>query len=352
MTTVAKQFCRAYLDGAVSRRYLFGVNEYSSELARHFEIAGYIDDFFPGQQFNGKPVIGLDQVPEGAMVVSTLLGRPLTGKRILDDHGLSHLDFFGFYQHSGLNLPTVRFWKDYSADMDEQSEQYDWVGSILADEDSRETFRKIRTLRETGVLDHMKGFTDRQDEQYFEKFLTYRPGEEVFVDAGCFDGQTSLEFIQHCSEYRKIFAFEPDVANLETVRRKLAHLRDVEVMKLGLAAERGTARISQAGSASRIDESGTEVIRLAPLDEVVSERVTFIKIDVEGAEEGVIAGAKNIIARDQPKIAVAVYHHPEDIWSIPRQVMAINPGYRVRLRHYTEGVVETIMYFTMPRPSE
>jgi hypothetical protein len=76
---------------------------------------------------------------------------------------------------------------------------------------------------------------------------------------------------------------------------------------------------------------------------------TFLKIDVEGAEEAVLDGAKQTIRKHHPRIAVSVYHKGDDLRRIPEQVLSFREDYDVYLRHYSEGVVETVAFF-VPRP--
>jgi hypothetical protein len=73
--------------------------------------------------------------------------------------------------------------------------------------------------------------------------------------------------------------------------------------------------------------------------------VTFIKMDIEGSECNALAGAHETICRCHPRLAVAVYHHAGDLWRIPQLVLATRDDYSLYLRHYTEGVVETVMFF-------
>jgi len=42
---------------------------------------------------------------------------------------------------------------------------------------------------------------------------------------------------------------------------------------------------------------------------------------------------------------VCAYHKPDDLWKISEQVLSINKSYKVYLRHYTEGITETVLYF-------
>ena len=89
-------------------------------------------------------------------------------------------------------------------------------------------------------------------------------------------------------------------------------------------------------------------IAVTTLDERIKEKVTFIKMDLEGWELKALQGAVRHIREDHPKLAIAVYHHPSDFWRIPEFVLSIRDDYDLYLRHYTEGWSETVMYF-VPR---
>jgi hypothetical protein len=97
---------------------------------------------------------------------------------------------------------------------------------------------------------------------------------------------------------------------------------------------------------SSIQQTGGEDINVVSLDEhMAGQRVTFIALDIEGGELAAIQGAKGIIAEQKPKLAISVYHRPEDIWEIPLLVKEYNPGYKFYLRHYhLLDMLETVMY--------
>ena len=71
-------------------------------------------------------------------------------------------------------------------------------------------------------------------------------------------------------------------------------------------------------------------------------------MDIEGAELAALGGAQKTILRDKPRLAISVYHRPSDIWTIPRKLLSIHPDYKIYLRHYTESVYETVMFFIPP----
>lgn len=64
------------------------------------------------------------------------------------------------------------------------------------------------------------------------------------------------------------------------------------------------------------------------------QSVSLINMDVEGMEAEAIAGMVKTLRRDRPKLLLAAYHRSEDLWRLPLEVLAIQPGYKVYLRHY------------------
>ena len=72
--------------------------------------------------------------------------------------------------------------------------------------------------------------------------------------------------------------------------------------------------------------------------------MTFIKLDVEGAERKALQGARKTIKRDRPRLAVSVYHKAEDIIELPAYILSLHEDYRLYLRHYQMSPCETIVY--------
>ncbi len=93
-----------------------------------------------------------------------------------------------------------------------------------------------------------------------------------------------------------------------------------------------------------LEQAPSDQVQGVNLDEVVKERVGFIKLDIEGAEMDALSGAKNIIRNDRPLMAVCVYHRSGDVLEIMNFLHQIVPEYRFWLRHYSCMNWETVLY--------
>lgn len=187
--------------------------------------------------------------------------------------------------------------------------------------------------------------------QYFDEVINFEE-EETFIDVGVFDLTTTLKFFDYCNKNNvrkaKSIAFEPDNIAYENCKKiKSEHPDyDIELLKYGLYSENTTLKfVETANSASFISEKdGTVSIDVVALDNVVDEKVTFIKMDVEGAELEALKGAAETIKKYRPKLAISVYHKPEDIIEIPMYIKSLVPEYKLYMRHYSWGEHETVLY--------
>lgn len=191
--------------------------------------------------------------------------------------------------------------------------------------------------------------------QYFDDEILHFEGEEVFVDGGCFDFRTSQFFIKKLesqgSVCKKVYAFEPDESNFFKCKNKIEKLKmnNVMLIQAGLWNADGYIKFAAQGNGSShivsSDESDDgEKVRVVALDECITDKVTFIKMDIEGSELEALRGAENILRRDKPKLAICIYHKKEDIWEIPYYIKKVVPEYKLYIRHYSNDAHETVLY--------
>lgn len=341
----AKRFCTAFLGEGSRPRYLLGRNIYGQAIVRSASISGVIDDIASGDKFLGLPVVRADDVPRDALVLNAAGGRPLTAQSRLNELGLENLDYFAFFKFSGLQLTPVMFNEGFAEDFLNNTSQYALIYSLLRDSMSRDVFLRLVSFRIKYDLELMRGFKSREHEQYFERFLELGAVGESFVDVGGYDGATTLDFVRQCPKYREINVFEPEPQNYCRCVAALGHLPRVHCHQTGLGENHQTVGLTSYGSGSAISDDGSNRVSLVRLDDFLNDWPTFIKVDVEGAEASVLRGARQIIATYRPRLAVSVYHRAGDFWRIPQLVFEFSDAYDIYLRHYTESIYETVMFF-------
>ena len=93
-------------------------------------------------------------------------------------------------------------------------------------------------------------------------------------------------------------------------------------------------------------KSWRETVGINSKDTVIGceQNISFVKMDIEGAELEALIGAKDIIKKFKPKMAISIYHKPEDIITLPSIIMEYCDDYRFMLRHYSSTLSETVLY--------
>jgi len=191
---------------------------------------------------------------------------------------------------------------------------------------------------------------------YYPEGIISLGEQEIFVDAGAYDGDTLMEFLDRTGgKFAKIFSFELDKDNFlrleHTVDELEASIRDkITLCPVGLADEEKEIRYEKGGGQglnSCVIEGGRgmNVGRIARLSELLKgEAVTFMKMDIEGFEMKALRGAEEMIRRHRPKLAVCVYHRPEHLWEVPLFLKKTVPDYKLYLRHHGILEYDTVCY--------
>ena len=180
---------------------------------------------------------------------------------------------------------------------------------------------------------------------YFDLPYLRAGNNEVFVDAGGYDGESSLAFNSWSSGRGSIYLFEPSELSLNIAKEKLKNLSNVTYIEKGLYSSSTVMGFSNNGTESKISNDGSNQIYVTTLDEYMDEiQPTFIKMDIEGAEYEALIGARKTIRKYKPKLAISIYHKPEDIVEIPELILSMNSDYKLWLRHYSMTWFDTVLY--------
>lgn len=186
-----------------------------------------------------------------------------------------------------------------------------------------------------------------EKQQYFEKDIIKVDETEVFIDGGGFNGDTTKNFIDFCNgKYEKVYYFEPNKEEFKLSKQRLNGVYGNKIVfnNVGVFSRKTKLPFLSDGAGSCVDENGIEKVDVVALDDEIEGKVTLIKLDVEGAELEALYGAKRIIQQYHPKLAICLYHRPEDIVSIPGYILSLDSSYKFYIRHYCFNQWETVLY--------
>lgn len=198
--------------------------------------------------------------------------------------------------------------------------------------------REVGSMHEGNLFD---------PKQYLD-YLAF-DNQEIMIDAGCHNCETVLNYFKYVNtDYKSIYSFEAEPNQADECRKIIKEIGkgDWEIYNYALWDKTDKLLLSSGGAGSAISDQGEFSVEGISLDEFFQnrEKPTFIELDIEGAEMNALIGAAGIIKNHSPKLAISIYHKPEDIVEIPAYILSLNQNYRFGLRHYSEGAFETVLY--------
>ncbi len=229
------------------------------------------------------------------------------------------------------------------------AQTYDW----LEDEKSKKTMEDyLRGHIELTNFPMMEVWeTADVKKQYFPEDIIHLSDQEVFVDCGAYTGDTLDSFLKRTGNFKKYYALEPDRRLFKELKQKVTDNKIIHFPvgawdrkdSLKLDIENGCGTIQSTKTDNVCDENRVDVDKI---DNLVSEKdkVTFIKMDIEGAELKALYGAENIIKRDKPTLAVCVYHKREDLITLPQYIKSLEKNYKLYLRAHFAYASEVVLY--------
>lgn len=259
------------------------------------------------------------------------------------------------------DVPVVRGEEDkpslFTLDYYKQHEdKFLKVYENLADEQSKLVFRNVMNYKISGKIHYLEECTTPVSEIYTD--LIKPTPNEYYVDLGGFNGDTVIEFLNYSKNAEKIYVFEPDVKNFAKLQKNVdAYFTEnnlnlpIESYNLGAYDKQNTLFFDigrgKGGRNGKLAKKGTLEVKVNSVDNIIGDqKVSILKLDVEGAEYKAIEGSKNIIMANKPKIMLSAYHKNEDLWQLPLQILDMHSDYKMYLRHHPYVPAwETNVYF-------
>lgn len=174
---------------------------------------------------------------------------------------------------------------------------------------------------------------------------------DIVIDGGAWLGDTALVFSNAVGVNGKVYAFEPVADHLAVLKYNVSQfpIENVICMPYGLSDANVSA---DPVVLTRYDPGfsleNEQQIPLCSIDHLINsgtiDKIDFIKLDVEGAELPALRGARESIRNFKPKLAISLYHRPNDLFEIIIFIKEKFPFYGCYIDHYTIHQEETVLY--------
>lgn len=318
-----------------------------------------------GSMLYGIPIVSADvlkTMDEHKTLVVIAAGRAVVE---LYDQVLSMGDYI--VMASGILLRPI--FSATAEQFDSHREEIKRVSEMLYDDLSKKIYREtIRRQMLYGTCD----FSDLEVMRDIEYCPTFwfsdnSPENEVIIDCGALTGGALKRFVTtYGPKLKRVYSFECMPQSVEKLKDTVSGLSNLDytpeitVFPYALSDYEGTllfAAVESGPSNSFVIENRPLVktdyierkeieVNVSTIDKLIpkDEKVTQIKMDIEGSEYKALLGARETILRCKPKLAVSIYHSGEDYYRLPLLVKEMVPEYKIAIRHYGKNQNETDMY--------
>ena len=302
-----------------------------------------------GMTVEGVPVVpvqALATLPKTTLIVIAS-HRVLRVTQKLRTLGFQHVIPFAMLQVAAPDIfPPHMFYEGVLDDLFVNSAEIAALRRRLADDHSRRVLDAVVDFRRTLDPQMLESVVSEQD-LYAPEGLFAFADDEVYVDGGSFDGDTIRSFVARVhGRFTEVYAFEPDPVTFAKLKENFRDEPRVHPIHAGLYSHAGTLRFRDDASRGAIFAADGEIeMPVTTIDEVLGgKRLTYVKMNIEGAEIDALNGGRRAIQQWRPRLALSIYHRAADLWRIPQLVLELDAGYRLYLRQHDGGIIETVLY--------
>lgn len=164
--------------------------------------------------------------------------------------------------------------------------------------------------------------------------------EKDILDVGGYIGDSIL-ILKNLTN-RRVISFEAVSDNFRLMQKtvELNRLDNVILEHMALGKKKETMTMTLAGASSAfhtngvVTTAGAKTVQVNTLDEYLEGKdidVGLIKVDIEGAEQDFMEGAKKTIAKFKPVLLMSIYHNADDFFSIKPIIESWDLGYKFHI---------------------
>lgn len=192
------------------------------------------------------------------------------------------------------------------------------------------TVAKYKWLHNTELYVYSASlFEEALMQKSYENIEFYHMGKllkegDVFIDVGANIGLYTITASKLVGETGKVLAFDPSEREFELLEKNVRHNRckNVEIFKVALSNITGYANLFVSGQSNTgvntLMEVFTRKVVLERIDKVKTyklddfllskdiQKITIIKVDIEGGERNFLEGAKETLKKFKPVLMVEI----------------------------------------------
>ncbi len=234
----------------------------------------------------------------------------------------------------------------------EHTDDIRWLYGTVEDYRSRKVIYGLVKFWLELDFEYKNSLRENNYDDYFDLdvFAGKITDKEIFVDCGAYTGDTAETYFRNFTKCCRMYLYDMIPANLDSARERLVGHEEIVYRNAGVGSpeQSGTeiklknaksTTLSLTGGADCVNPELNNVeaedvsVRMVTIDEDIEESISFLKMDIEGAEIDALMGAKRHITDDHPKLAICTYHHYEHLWEIPKLIRSMASDYKIYIRY-------------------
>ena len=233
-----------------------------------------------------------------------------------------------------------------SISLKDHIDDYIWLYNKLEDYRSKKILFSVLNNWYNFDFTSLNNAREEVYNHYFDLDIIKCNENEVIADLGAYTGDTILDYFKNYGvNYKSIYCFEITDKTFNILKNNLKYYKNINFIKKAISDKEETLYLNENkidSSANKVIETKTNnKIETTTLDNSINEKLTLIKMDIEGYEQKALLGAEKHIKNDHPKLLISVYHNHEDLWKIPMIIKNMNDSYKLYLRYYGGNIFPT-----------
>ncbi len=255
---------------------------------------------------------------------------------------LNKFKFWGILNPSEGNFEEI---ENRTEALFEHIDDFYWLYNKLEDFYSKEILLGIISNWFYYDFEILNKVIDKRFYPYFDLDIIPNCKDECIVDLGVYTGDTILDYINTYGKdsYSHIYCYDITDESMVFAKNNLKNYDNISFRKKAVSDTNDTLFLNMYSdiSSNRVSNSGDAKIESVTLDNDITDKITMIKMDIEGSEYNALLGTKNHIINENPKLLISVYHGYKDLYRIPKLIYNLNKNYKFYLRYYGGSIFPT-----------